>query len=147
MKPVYAIGLLLLGAVLTGGGVLMILLASSAGGSISVIWSIFLHAVAFMWPTLCNGYSMVDRGDDTFGSSYGGGMADVNDVVAKRTRVWVFVIVSLLIVCQGWAIWTAASVYGDPSLDVSKVDTWPGTALSLCVFMQALAGVMFFAAR
>ena len=128
-----------------GVGIMMILLASSQGGSISVIWTIFLHALAFMWPTLCNGYSAAELQEDAWGAY--GGVSDVNGVVARRTRVWVFLIVSLLIVCQGSAVWVGASVYGDPALDLSKVDTWPGVAVSLCVFMQIVSGLLFFAAR
>ena len=137
MAPVYALLLLLLGAIFAGTGILLILLASSAGGSIAVIWTIFLHAVAFLWPTLCNGYSVHEYMDE-FST-----MSDLDGVVARKTRVWVFIIISLLIVCQGSSIWIAIDVYGG-----SKVpDTWPGVALGLCVFMQTVSGLLFFAAR
>jgi len=67
--------------------------------------------------------------------------ADVDNVVSARTRVWVFVIISLMIVCQGSTIWIVAAHYD------SAPDAWPGIALILNCLLQSIAGVAFFAAR
>lgn len=138
MKAKYAILLLLTGAVFLGVGILLIMLASSVGGSLAAIWTVMLHALAFMWPNLCNGCDFTQQYEDS-GSS---GLGDMNGVVAARTRVWVFILVSLMIVCQGSVIWTSAVVYSGEG-----VVEWPGIALSLNCMFQMTAGILFFATR
>lgn len=139
MKASYIVPIILGGSFFLGAGILMILLAASLPyGSYHALWTVLFNVLALMWPQLCRG---CDFSQASFDNDCGGSFGDVNDVVAARTRVWVFVIVSLMMVCQGSTIWIAIANYD------KAPDAWPAIALILNCFLQSISGILFFAAR
>ena len=141
----YIVPVILAGSFFLGSGILMILLASTLpSGSYHALWTVLFNIMALIWPQLCRGCDFREAHLDDF--SFGTHVGDINDTVAVRTRVWVFLVISLMMVCQGCTIWIA--IANSPASSANTViDPWPSIALILNCFLQTVAGILFFAAR
>lgn len=144
MAPKYIVPVILAGSIFLGSGILMVLLASILK-SFHALWTVLFNVMALMIPQLCNGCDFSEFGSDydaSFGDSGGGySTDDPHNVVASRTRIWVFILVSLMFVCQGSAIWIVVAQYS------KAPDQWPAIALITNCFLQSISGILFFAAR
>jgi len=138
--PRYIVPIILGGSFFLGAGIMMILLAASLpAGSYHALWTVLFMVFALLFPQLCRGCNFSEIHLDDDGGEYS--LADVHDVVAARTRVWVFLIISLMMVCQGSTIWIAIANYDKAPY------SWPSIALILNCLLQSLSGILFFAAR
>lgn len=66
-----------------------------------------------------------------------------DSAIGSKVKVWVFIMITVAVVNLGGSIWVVIANY----TNTAGIDVWPGISIIVCVVMQIMSGILFFAGR